>query len=233
MQVDTDEIKASIRQVPLFQLDELRTLNRYATPSERLFLMLELNCGFGAKEMATLTIGECYLNQGLPADEQELFDFPTTDKQSFLSLVRKKTTTVGKYLLFAQTATLLQWAMQRRLGQPNPKPDQRLLLTSKGNPFDKKSEAGNPSRQIPNSFQQLKKRCAANGEPVSDLPFKCLRKTSGDLIRRFSDGEISGVFLLHGSPVRQDMLSDVYTNRPFGKVYRAIQKVEEYGSPTE
>ena len=78
VQVNADEIKASIRQVSTFQLDELRTLNRYATPAERLYLMLALNCGFGAKEIATLTIGECYLNQGLPADEQELFDFPTT-----------------------------------------------------------------------------------------------------------------------------------------------------------
>ena len=151
--------------------------------------------------------------------------------QSFVSLVRNKTTIVGKYLLFAQTATLLQWAMQRRLEQPNPKPDQRLLLTSEGNPLDKPSGAGNPSRQIPNSFQRLKKRCTDNGEPVSDLPFKCLRKTSGDLIRRFSDGEVAGVFLLHGSPVKQDTLSDVYTNRPFGRVYRAIQKVEAYLQP--
>lgn len=66
---------------------------------------------------------------------------------------------------------------------------------------------------------------------LSDLSFKCLRKTAGKLIRRFSDDEVAGLFLLHGQPVKADKLSDVYTNRPFGKVYQAIQKVESYLQP--
>jgi hypothetical protein len=37
--------------------------------------MLGLNCGFGTKEIATLTIGEVFLHQALPADEQEVFGF--------------------------------------------------------------------------------------------------------------------------------------------------------------
>jgi hypothetical protein len=231
VRVDTTEIKSSIRQVNLFQLDELVALNRYATPTERLYLLLGLNCGFGPKETATLTIGECFLHQGLPKDEQELFDFPTTNEQSFISLVRNKTTIVGKYLLFSQTAQMVCWAMQRRLTLPNPAPDQPLILSQSGTALDKRSGAGNPSRLIANAFVRLKKRCEFNSQPVSDLPFKCLRKTAGDLIRRVSDGEVSGVFLLHGSPVERDKLSDVYTNRPFGKVYRAIQEVESYLAP--
>ncbi len=231
VRVDTSEVKTSIRQVNLFQLEELVALNRYATPTERLYLMLGLNCGFGPKEIATLTIGECFLNQGLPKDEQELFDFPTTTDQSFVSLVRNKTTIVGKYLLFAQAAEMVRWSMQHRLSQPNPAPDQPLILSQAGTPLDKRSKKGNPSRLVANAFARLKERCEFNSQPVSNLPFKCLRKTAGDLIRRFSDGEISGVFLLHGSPVKRDKLSDVYTNRPFGKVYRAIQQVEEYLAP--
>ena len=231
VRVDTSEVKTSIRQGNLFQLEELVALNRYATPTERLYLMLGLNCGFGPKEIATLTIGECFLNQGLPKDEQELFDFPTTTDQSFVSLVRNKTTIVGKYLLFAQAAEMVRWSMQHRLSQPNPAPDQPLILSQAGTPLDKRSKKGNPSRLVANAFARLKERCEFNSQPVSNLPFKCLRKTAGDLIRRFSDGEISGVFLLHGSPVKRDKLSDVYTNRPFGKVYRAIQQVEEYLAP--
>jgi len=231
VRVDTTDIKTSIRQVNLFQFEELVSLNRYATPTERLYLMLGLNCGFGPKEIATLTIGECFLNQGLPTDEQELFDFPTTADHSFVSLVRNKTMIVGKYLLFAQTAEMVRWAMQRRISQPNPAPDQPLILSKKGTPLDKRSDAGNPSRLVSNAFARLKERCAFNSQPVSNLPFKCLRKTAGDLIRRFSDGEVSGVFLLHGSPVKRDKHSDVYTNRPFGKVYRAIQEVESHLTP--
>jgi hypothetical protein len=51
------------------------------------------------------------------------------------------------------------------------------------------------------------------------------------MIRKYSNGEVMGIFLLHGSPVKEDDLADVYTNRPFGKVYRAIQKVEDHLAP--
>lgn len=229
--VAVSEVKAEVRQVRLFQLDELVTLNRHATTEERIYLMLGLNCGFGPKEIATLTIGECYLDQGLPEDEQELFDFPTTNEQSFISLVRNKTTIVGKFLLFEQTATLLRDAMQSRLQRRKPGPQESLLLDPKGRRLDYRSQEGNPSRRVANQFRRLKRRCNDAGQPVSNLPFKCLRKTGGDLIRRFSDGEVSGIFLLHGSTVEQDKLADVYTNRPFGKVYRAIQEAERYLQP--
>ncbi len=229
--LDTESVKRRIRKVDTFQLEELRLLNRYATPIERLYLMLGLNCGFGTKEIATLTIGEIFLHQALPADEQEVFDFPSTDADSFVSLVRNKTTIVGKYLLFDQTVKMLEWIMARRLKQKNPAPDQPAILNSKGMPLDKRSDNGNPSRQIPHSFSRLQKRIIDDSNEITKLPFKHLRKTAGDLIRRFSDGEVSGVFLLHGNPVTSDKLSDVYTNRPFGKVYDAIRRVEEYLQP--
>jgi DNA-binding transcriptional ArsR family regulator len=229
--LDTESVKRRIRKVDTFQLEELKLLNRYATPIERLYLMLGLNCGFGTKEIATLTIGEVFLHQALPADEQEVFDFSSTDADSFVSLVRNKTTIVGKYLLFDQTVKMLEWVMARRLKQKNPAPDQPAILNSKGMPLDQRSANGNPSRQIPNTFARLHKRIVDDGNEITKLPFKHLRKTAGDLIRRFSDGEVSGVFLLHGSPVTTDKLSDVYTNRPFGKVYEAIRRVEEYLQP--
>lgn len=228
---DTETVKKRIRNVDTYRLEELRLLNRYATPIERTYLMLALNCGFGAKEIATLTIGEVFLHQALSPEEQESFDFPSTASDSFVTLVRNKTTIVGKYLLFGQTVQMLEWTMARRLRQPNPTADQRLILNNNGMPLDKRSENGNPSRQIPNSFARLKKRTRDDQNEISDLPFKCLRKTAGDLIRRFSDGEIAGVFLLHGQPVKTDKLSDVYTNRPFGKVYDAIRRVEEHLQP--
>ena len=228
---DAETIKRRIQNVDTFRLEDLQLLNRYATPTERLFLLLALNCGFGAREIATLTIGEVFLHQALPAEEQEVFDFPSTDADSFISLVRQKTNIVGKFMLFSQTVQMLEWAVARRLKQPNPASDQPLILNRGGRPLDKRSASGYPSRHIPNSFIQLKKRIEQDGKEVANLPFKCLRKTAGDLIRRFSDGEVSGVFLLHGKPVQSDKLADIYTNRPFGKVYRAIRQVEEFLKP--
>ena len=63
------------------------------------------------------------------------------------------------------------------------------------------------------------------------LSFGKLRKTAGDLIRRFADGEIHAVFMCHGQPVATDNLTDVYSNRPFGKVFKAIREVQEYLQP--
>ena len=59
------------------------------------------------------------------------------------------------------------------------------------------------------------------------LSFGKLRKTAGNLIRMEADGEVAGVFLCHGTPVKSDDLLDVYTNRPFPKVFNAIDIVEQ------
>ena len=35
------------------------------------------------------------------------------------------------------------------------------------------------------------------------------------------------MFLCHGEPVKKDNLLDLYTNRPFGDVFRALRRLEE------
>ena len=45
-------------QVDTYSPEEIKLLYRYATPLERLFLLLGLNCGFGAGEVATLLVRE-------------------------------------------------------------------------------------------------------------------------------------------------------------------------------
>jgi len=80
--LDTAAVKRRIRAVDTFQLDELRLLNRYATPIERLYLLLGLNCGFGTKEIATLTIGEIFLHQALPAGQMSQLGTSLLDTQS-------------------------------------------------------------------------------------------------------------------------------------------------------
>jgi len=60
------------------------------------------------------------------------------------------------------------------------------------------------------------------------MSFCKLRKTAGNLIRDNSDGEIAGIFLCHGQAVKTDDLADVYTNRPFKKVFTAQDRVWEF-----
>jgi len=106
-----------------------------------------------------------------------------------------------------------------------------LLLNERGQPYDKPTAAGNANHQIPNRFRDLIARVRADDNQIRTLSFNKLRKTAGDLIRRFADGETAGIFLCHGQPVKSDDLLDDYTNRPFEKVFAAIRNVEEYLQP--
>jgi hypothetical protein len=231
--IDRDESRHQERllQAPVFTLDELVLLNRYASPLERVFLLLGLNCGFGMAEIASLTIGELCLFKAHSPRHREILNFQSTDKDSFIKRVRRKNGVYGEFLLFPQTVEAIQFVLKRRYQQPNPTPSAPLLLNSRGEPYDKPTKSGNRNQQIPNRFADLLRRIRDDENEISNLSFGKLRKTAGDLIRRFSDGEIAGVFLTHGQAVKTDDLSDVYTNRPFGKVFEAIRKVQEYLKP--
>ncbi len=62
------------------------------------------------------------------------------------------------------------------------------------------------------------------------LSFGKLRKTAGDLVKRFSDGEVSGVFLCHGTPVPSDSLQDVYTNRPLPESFEPCRAWRDFSN---
>ena len=121
--------------------------------------------------------------------------------------------------------------LRQRKKQPDFGSQARLLLNGNGEPYDKPTKSGNASQQIPNIFKRLLDRIEGDKEQISRLPFKMLCKTGGDLVKRFSDGEISGVFLCHGQSVETDDLDHIYTARPFGKVFRALRSVEKHLEP--
>src|SRR5207237_382619 len=49
---------------PRYSKDEVSTLYQYSKGTDRLFLLLGLNCGFGAAEIASLKLGEVDLERG-------------------------------------------------------------------------------------------------------------------------------------------------------------------------
>ena len=219
-------------QVDTFSRDELILLNKYATPLERVFLLLGINCGFGTAEVASLLIGEVILFQAHEARHQEILHYTTTNADSFIKRIRRKNGVYGEHILFPQTVEAMQWALNRRNKQPKPISDAPLLLNEKdAQPYDRPTEGGNRNQGIPNRFADLIRRIKIDHQDFRPLSFGKLRKTAGDLIRRLSDGEIFGVFMCHGQPVATDDLADVYSNRPFGKVFDAIKKVQEFLQP--
>src|SRR5262249_40641087 len=55
---DTTEELSQEPEVKRYKRDELATLWEYATPRDRVFVLLALNCGFGLREIATLRTGQ-------------------------------------------------------------------------------------------------------------------------------------------------------------------------------
>jgi hypothetical protein len=229
----SSSLRTQVTPDDLFTLDELVLLNRYATPLERCLLLLGINCGFGRAEIASLTVGEVFLRTAHHPRHQEILQFESTDRDSFIKRYRRKTGVYGEYILFAQTVAAVEWALARRRQHPDFCPEARLLVNSSGEPYDKPTAGGNPNMQIPNRFSALIRRIqkTEEGQDFTRRPFKILRKTAGDLVRRHSDGEVAAVFQSRGQAVRIDDLADAYTTRPFGKVFRALREVEQYLAP--
>ena len=230
-QLASDYAKKSLQQVDTFSLEELRLLMRYGQPFERLILLLGLNCGFGRAEIASLLIGEVQLFRAHSKREQEILAYTTTDNDSFIKRIRRKSGVYGEHILFPLTVEGIQWALDHRRGFPNFGPAARLVVSQNGTALDKPTKSNNANQAIPNHFDRLIKRIKEDGNEIRKLSFGKLRKTATDLIKRFSDGEIAGVFDCHGSPVKTDSLSDQYSNRPFGRVFKAIRDVQEYLAP--
>jgi hypothetical protein len=243
---DFDEIKTKVNQsaaekaakhnhtqVDTYRIEELLLLNEYATPLERLLLLLGLNCGFGAAEQGRIALKNLHLNQTHPNAEllSSLQGYQSNDNDSFLCMLRPKSGVYAEWRLWPQTVEVIKWARKRREEIGNAGPDALLLITERGTPFLKQSSGGNRSQNFNRRWSDLTKRVKADFPNFPVLSFGKLRKTAGNLVRVIADGEISGVFLCHGKPVETDDLSDVYTDRPFAKVFEALSRLEAKLTP--
>ncbi|MDB4367968.1 helix-turn-helix domain containing protein [Mariniblastus sp.] len=229
----SDYAKKGLEQVETFSLDELKLLMRYGQPLDRLLVLLALNCGFGRAEIATVLGKEIQLFQGHTERHCEILAYQTTDEDSFIKRVRRKSGVYGEYWLFPLTVQGIQWAIEDRkriIDAPFGDEDV-LLLNGNGKPFDHPTKGNNANQTIPNRFVRLIQRIQDDGNQIRKLSFGKLRKTATQLIKNHSDGEIAGVFDCHGQPVESDSLSDQYSNRPFGKVFEASKAVNRYLQP--
>jgi hypothetical protein len=205
-------------QVPTYTVEQLGVLYDYASPTERLMLLLALNCGFGAAEVTSLQLSELFLDQ--PHGHYAL-------TASFIKRLRFKSTVYAEWQLWPVTAEGIRWFLARRPQCKSPV----LLVTEKGRPFGGQTASGNRNQRIQNIWKRLRDRIAKDRAAFPALSFNKLRKTAGDLVKRVSDGETAGVFLSHGQTVKSDTLADVYTNRHFDRVFAALERVREMLSP--
>src|SRR5690606_30636649 len=121
-----------LNQVDTFSLKELRLLMRYASPMERVWILLALDCGFGRAEVSSLLVGEVFLHQAHHPTHQEMLAFKSTVDDSFIKRVRRKSGVYGEHILFPLTVQAVEWSLEQRRKFPGFSPEARLLVNGKG-----------------------------------------------------------------------------------------------------
>jgi len=203
-----EDVEKEAADVPTWTIEQLKKLNEYATPLERVFLLLGLNCAYGADQAGRLRISHLRLSP---------------DGHSYIRRVRRKKKTRAIHLLWQQTADGLRWALERRKGQQHEK--DFLLLTDEGQPYWKKTKGGHRSQLIPNLWTRLIARIQKDDRTFPHLPFNSLRDTSADLIRQLAGEEIASLHLAHKHQSKDENLGS-YTNPVRKRHFRAIRKLE-------
>jgi hypothetical protein len=201
------QARATAEQVQRYKRDELQTLWEYARPLERLFMVLALNCGFGCREISTLCLSEI-----------------STDK---IRRVRRKSGVYGEWTLWPETLAALEWYRRQR-----PASDAlQLMLTRNAVPYANRTTNGNRNMAVANAWSRLLNRVNKDDQRFRRLSFNKLRKTAACLMRRAGGGETTATFLCHGKPVKDDPLSEIYSNRVFRRVFRALRRVHRFLGP--
>lgn len=184
--------------VDTYTKEELKVLWGQATLIERQFMLLALNCGFSISEIGSLDWSMIH--------------------GDYIKRIRPKTKVYGEFQMWEIT--------KQAMGEPKEKG--LVFTTASGKGMLEPTARNHRCAKIPNTWYRLLNRVCKFDTTFKRLGFHHLRKTSADLIRKFSNGETAGVHLCHGKPVKTDALSDIYSNRDFVKVFEAQKRVYEY-----
>ena len=217
--------RMSVIQKDTYTVDELAVLNRHATPVERLFLYVGLNCGMGAAELGRVIAADILLRQRHSFHAQ--LNFTSTDQDCFLRYLRPKTGVFGEWLLWPETIQILEWGLERsrRFGS------ELLFVSERGEPWYNELSSKNPQAKFTNVFNALIKRVQKSEPEFRRLPFGTLRDTLPNILRIHHSSEMASICLAHGSTFRGDKLIDCYTNKPFGRFHDLMRTSREYLAP--
>lgn len=188
---------------------EIQTLYQYATPSERILILLGLNCAFGAGEIGNLRI--------------PYVKFETQE----IDGIRFKTGSDTRHHLWSETVEGLRWefAKRERLSKTNKSKDIFFLSQQGGDPLWSRTKNGNYKNGISKRWNDLIKRVRKDHPNFPLYSFGKLRKTAAIRVIELADAETASMILAHGIQ-SEDTLLSAYVNIPWEKLY-AAQK--EYG----
>jgi hypothetical protein len=123
-----------------------------------------------------------------------------------------------------------EWALANRKAPIKNRTDY-LLVTRSGRPLDAPTRGKNKSDKIYSSWQNLYRTVRSEHGEIKYLPFKYLEKTATDWIRAKYGGEVANLFTSHGKPVKSDLLLEVYSSKPFARLFEALDALAEHLLP--
>ncbi len=191
---------SQLHVVKRYKTAEVKTLWETAVPSERVFIALALNCGFGEGEIKTLRLDEITIKDG----------------KGTIRRTRTKTGVYSEWGLWPETVAALEW----HTAHVRPEADTPYLFVTKiGTPFMRRTKSGNRSQFVANAWDRLYQRV----KDVKDFPklsFNKLRKTGSNWIRRKYGNELADLYLGYGAKE----VVGAYTDKPWGLVRRATTR---------
>ena len=194
-------------------------------------MLLGLNCGFAPSEQGTLRIKHLALRHEHPSADK--LGWKTSPEDSFVKKLRNKTKVYGEWLLWDHTVKAMDWLMARHRKIGNTTNNSLLMVAAGGKPFFRLTGGGNRGQKFANIWSTLTRRIR-DDKDQKDFPIRSfgkLRKTGGNMVRRLMGGKIHSVYVCHGSPVKADDLAELYSNRPYAKLFEALRKIEDELQP--
>jgi hypothetical protein len=192
------ERKQQAGGVQTFTVDDLKKLYGAANEQGKLFLLLGLNCGFAQSEISSLTNWEIKLHTDQPRIERH----------------RRKTEVFGAWPLWDETVKLLK----RRMKKTPKNVDELAILTRNGTSL---VSYGGDKNQRSDAIGQVWTKLLKKVPDVQQLPFRFLRKTGADMIRKIAGRDTSEAFLAHADTG----IAKLYTNADFEKVAQAVMRL--------
>jgi hypothetical protein len=199
---------------------ELATIAGHLDDMGKFALVLGLNCAMGAAELGRLTISDFLLNY--EHEYQRMLKFKSTKEDSFCRFFRPKSKIFGEWLLWQETVNWVRWGISRsqQIGT------ELLFVDEEGRSWYRE-ESPNPQYVFANMWTNVTEKL----KDFSKYPFGSIRDTLPDELRQTIGDELASLCLSHGKRTGADKLIDCYSNRPFGRLHRAIRKVHAFYSP--
>ncbi|MAT14746.1 MAG: hypothetical protein CMJ46_05675 [Planctomyces sp.] len=202
------EIEQAAQSTPIYTIEQLTTLNKYATPIERVFLLLGLNCAYGADQSCRLKVNQVDWKKGL------------------INRVRHKKKVQSTHKLWKQTLAGLIWCK----GNRDDDADERLVLKKNGESYWRKTKGGTRAKDAPKLFHNLVTRVQKDFPDFPWLGFNALRDTSIDFVRQASDAELASTQAAHKHQ-SSDKHLDAYSNPRIQELFLVLDVLELKLSP--